>query len=213
VRRLLLVRHARATSNVRDVVSSTPPGEGLSPEGVEQALALRATLAAEPIELAFASRLVRTQETLALALGDRPVARTVLPELDEIGFGGYDGGPLAAYREWAWTTPPAEDPPGGGESRVALALRVARALEALLDATADVVLAVGHALPLRYALDGAAGVRPRARMTPVPHALPHALPADAVERSIAALRTWVEAPAFADELGAASLDRGMRSRG
>lgn len=201
MRRLLLVRHAQAASNVRDVVSSRPPGEGLSDVGVDQALALRAVLAVEPIDLGVSSRLERTRMTLDLALGERPVDRLVLPELDEIDFGGFEGGPLEEYRRWAWSTPPADDPPGGGESRVSAALRVARGLERLLTRPEDVIVAVGHALPLRYALDAAAGVLPRARITPVPHAVPHALAVDEVERAIEALRAWAAAPRFADPPG------------
>lgn len=198
MRRLVLVRHARAASNDRDVVSSRPPGEGLSEAGREQAVALRVALASDEVGVGVASRLLRTQETLALALSDRPVERAVLPLLDEIDFGAYEGGPLEAYRSWAWSTPPADAPPGGGESRVAAALRVALALEALLDRPEEVVLAVGHALPLRYALDAAAGVQPRARITPVPHATPHRLERAEVEDAVVRLRDWAAAPAFAD---------------
>ena len=49
-------------------ISSAPPGEGLSDLGVEEALALREAIAHEPIELGVATRLLRTQETLELAL-------------------------------------------------------------------------------------------------------------------------------------------------
>lgn len=195
------MRHAYAVSNDQDVVNSHPPGEGLSHLGVEQALALRLLLADEELDLGVSSTLLRARETLELALGERPVARLELPELGEIDFGAYEGGPLEAYRNWAWTTPPADEAPGGGESRVALALRVAGVLEALLVRPERVIIAVGHALPLRYALDAAAGVEPRARMTPVPHAVPHTLGTEDIARAIAALRAWAAEPAFADQRG------------
>ncbi len=124
--RLLLTRHAHSLSNDRDVVSSTPPGEGLSREGREQALALCEDLAAEQVELGIASRLRRAQETLTLGLGPKDVEQRILPELDDIHFGSYDGGPLADYRVWAWGSPPDAACPGGGESRVEAALRFAR---------------------------------------------------------------------------------------
>lgn len=201
MRLLLLVRHAHAASNDRDVVNSVAPGEGLSRTGVEQALALRSLLADEELDLGVSSTFARARETLSLALGDRPVPRLELPGLDEIDFGAYEGGPLEEYRQWAWTAPPADDAPGGGESRVALALRVAGALETLLARPEDVILAVGHALPLRYALDAAAGVEPHARMTPVPHAVSHTLEPEDIARAIAALRVWAVEPAFADQRG------------
>ena len=196
--RLLLVRHAHARSNADDRISSTPPGEGLSDLGVEEALALRETLAYEPIGLGVATRLARTQETLELALGGRDVPRLVLPGLDEIGFGSFEGGALADYRTWAWSNEPDALCPGGGESRVAVAERLAAALDVLLARPEETVLAVSHALPIRYVLDAADGLFPAARIAHVPHATPLALDAEAVERAAETLRVWATAPRFAD---------------
>ena len=196
--RLLLVRHAHARSNADDRISSTPPGEGLSDLGIEEALALRETLAYEPIGLGVSTRLARAQETLALALGGRDVPRLVLPELDEIGFGSFEGGALADYRTWAWANEPDALCPGGGESRVAVAERLAAALDVLLARPEAAVLAVSHALPIRYVLDAADGLFPAARIAHVPHATPLALDAEAVERAAETLRVWGTAPRFAD---------------
>ena len=193
---LILVRHAHSLSNERDVVSCAPPGEGLSARGREQALALRERLAGERVDVGVASELVRTQETLELALGERPVARLVLPELDEIHFGRFEAGPLEAYRQWAWTQPADAVCPGGGESRAAAALRVAAALALLATRAEDVVLAVGHALPIRYVLDAADGRSPTPRIEPVAHAEPHVLPVDRVVAAAEALRRWAAAPLF-----------------
>ena len=196
--RLLLVRHAHARSNADDRISSTPPGEGLSDLGVEEALALRETLAYEPIGLGVSTRLARAQETLELALGGRDVPRLVLPELDEIGFGSFEGGALADYRTWAWSNEPDALCPGGGESRVAVAERLAAALDVLLARPEGTVLAVSHALPIRYVLDAADGLFPAARIAHVPHATPLALDAEAVERAAETLRVWGTAPRFVD---------------
>jgi broad specificity phosphatase PhoE len=175
-----------------------PPGEGLSQLGVEEALALRERLIDEPVGLGVSTRLVRTQETLRLALGERDVSRIVLPELDEIGFGAYEGGPLADYRAWAWSTEPDILCPGGGESRAQVAERIAGALDSLLARAEEVVLAVSHALPVRYVLDASDGSFPAARIGLVPHATPFSLDADAVERAAETLRVWATAPRFAD---------------
>ena len=195
--RLILVRHGHALSNVRDVVSCRPPGEGLSERGVEEALTLRETLAGERIDLGVVSELVRTQETLALASGPREVPRLVLRGWNEIDFGSFEAGPLAAYREWAWTSEADAVCPGGGESRGAVALRVAETLEALLARTEQTVLAVGHALPVRYVLDASAGRLPEARIAPVPHAVAHRLGVPQAAAAARALRRWAGAPAFA----------------
>ena len=175
-----------------------PPGEGLSEQGAAEALELRAALASEDVHLGVATPLLRTQETLDLALGERQIERLVLPALREIGFGAFEGGPLADYREWAWRHPPDAECPGGGESRAEAALRVAGALDALLDRAEEVVLAVSHALPIRYVVDASDGTFPTARITPVPHAEPFSLDADAVRAAATTLRAWAAGPSFTD---------------
>ena len=196
--RLLLVRHGHARSNLGDHVSSAPPGEGLSEQGVREALALGAALASAEVDLGVATPLVRTQETLELALGDRAVERVVLSALGEIRFGAFEGGPLADYRAWAWSHAPAAECPGGGESRAEAATRIAGALDALLDRPEEVVLAVSHALPIRYAVDASDGTFPTARITPVPHAEVFSLEVDGVRLAAETLRAWAAAPRFTD---------------
>ncbi len=175
-----------------------PPGEGLSEQGVGEALALREALAAEGVDLGVATRLVRTQETLELALGPRRLERLVLPALDEIGFGAFEGGPLADYRAWAWASEPGAECPGGGETRAEAAARIAGALDALLERSEDAILAVSHALPVRYVVDASDGTFPAARIMPVPHAIPFALTSRQVAEAARILRFWASAPVFRD---------------
>jgi probable phosphoglycerate mutase len=198
LRRLVLVRHAHARSNADDAVSSVPPGAGLTSLGVREALALRDELASEHVDLGVATRLLRTQETLDLALGEREVPRVVLRGLDEIGFGAFEGGPLAVYRDWAWSHPADAICPGRGESRAAAAARFAGALEGLLGRPEKIVLAVSHALPIRYVLDAANGSVPGSRVETVRRAMPHALDAAAVRVAAETLRAWAAAPRFAE---------------
>ena len=110
--------------------------------------------------------------------------------LDEIGFGSYEGGALADYRSWAWSNEPDALCPGGGESRVDAADRIAAALIELLERPEETILAVTHALPVRYVLDASDGSFPAARIARVPHATPFALDADAVELAAETLRVW-----------------------
>jgi broad specificity phosphatase PhoE len=199
VETLLLARHAFAVSNLDGgVASCTPPGEGLTPAGVEQARGLARLLAGEEVDLGVATRLRRTQETLELALAGRDVSQAVLPELDEIGAGSFDGGPLADYRDWAWAEGPELPAPGGGESRAGAAARYARGLRLLLARPERAVLAVGHALSIRYVLDAAAGLAPAARMVPVEHAVPHRLTAADIDAAAGLLEDWSKAPVFRD---------------
>jgi broad specificity phosphatase PhoE len=196
---LLLTRHAFAVSN-RDggLASSTPPGEGLTPEGIEQGRALGRSLAGEPIDLGASTELRRTRETLELALAGRGIPRILVPELNEIAFGRYDGGPLDDYRAWAWSEPPDVPAPGRGESRASGAGRFARGLRLLLERPEPVILAVGHALSIRYVVDAVEGLVPAARMDPVPHAYPHRLTAGDVDRAASLLESWSGAPRFRD---------------
>ena len=62
----------------------------------------------------------------------RDVARIVVPELNEIHFGSFDGGLLSAYREWAGAEAPGLPAPGGGESRAQAAARYASGLRIVL---------------------------------------------------------------------------------
>ena len=196
MRELLLVRHAFAGSNRDGIASCAIPGEGLTPEGVEQARALAVALGSEVIDVAMTSQLGRTQETLALALDGRDLPVVVAPELDEIHFGNFDGGLLDTYRAWAAAHPADDPPPGAGESRAQAAERFARGLRLVLARPEQHVLVVGHALAIRYVIDAATGLAPAARMAPIEHAFPYRLGRDDVERAATLLEGWSRAAQF-----------------
>lgn len=167
-----------------------------------QARRLGEALRAEHVDLGVASRFRRARQTLELALEGRAgVPVVVVPELDEVAFGGFDGGPLDAYREWAANALPATPAPGGGESRAAVAGRFARGLEALLAREERFVLVVGHALFVRYVLDAAAGHVPAARMAPVEHAVPYRVGVRELTAAAELLESWSRAPRFRDPSG------------
>ncbi len=195
---LLLARHGFAGSNRDGAASCSVPGEGLTPEGVEQARALGAALADERIDLGVASELARTQETLELALAGRDVARLVVSELNEIDFGSFDSGPLVEYRAWAAAQPPDLGAPGRGESRADAAARYARGIGVLLERSESSILLVGHALAIRYVVDAARGLPPAPLMAPVEHAALHRLTAGELAAATALLREWSRAPRFRD---------------
>jgi len=196
VQRLLLARHAFAASNDDETVSGVAPGLGLTPAGVEQARALGRRLAGVPVDLAAVTEFRRTQETADLALTGRDVPRLVVPELNEIDFGEFEGGLLAAYREWAWKAPADELCPGGRESRGHAAARYARGFGLLLARPEAAILAVTHAVPIRYLLDAADGRSPTARVHTVAHAEAVTLAADRVRAGVDALAAWAREPAF-----------------
>lgn len=193
---LFLARHAAAGSNRDGLAWSSIPGEGLTPEGVEQARRLGAELADEEIDLGVATDLLRTQETLELALEGRHVPRLVVSELNEIDFGEFDGGPLADYRAWAGSHEPMVEAPGRGESRAAAAARFAAGLRLVLELPEANVLLVGHALCIRYFLDAARGLVPAPLMVPLEHAVAYRLTAAEARAAALLLEEWSRAPRF-----------------
>jgi len=195
---LILTRHAHAVCNADAVVSCARPGEGLSGLGVEQALGLREAIVGLQVDLGVCTQLLRTQETLELALAGRDMPTLVVPELNEIDFGRFEGGPFAAYIEWARASDPDVEPPGGGESRSGAARRFAAGLEVLLGRREESVLVVAHGLALRYVLDASERAVPAARVEQVAHATPYALDRARAEVAAETLRRWADAPRFAD---------------
>lgn len=199
MRRLILARHAHTAANAAGLVTGVPPGAGLSELGVAQALGLGSELAGETVELGAATELRRTQQTLELALRRQPASRLVVPALNEILVGAFEGGPLDEYRRWAWNAAPDAPCPGGGESRTAVATRIAGGLETLLGRPEETVVLVAHALTIRYVLRGARGAVPTARIGRVPHASPYRLGREEVEIAAETLRRWQVEPRFATD--------------
>ena len=120
----------------------------------------------------------------------------VLPALDEVRFGAWEGRSLDEYRTWALTAGPSEPCPGGGESRAEIAARLADGFASLAARPETTVLCIGHSLPLRYLLDAAAGLVPAARAERLPYAEPFRLTANAVAAAAALLAAWAAAPAW-----------------
>jgi broad specificity phosphatase PhoE len=195
---IVLARHALAGSNRLGIASSAVPGDGLTPQGVEQARRLAELLAGDEIEVGVSSAFARTRQTLAVALEGRGSPTVVVDELNEIHFGSFDGGLLDTYRAWAAAHPPTERAPGGGESRADAASRFARGLRRVLERPERTILVVGHALVLRYVLDAAEGLAPAPLMTPIAHAVPYRLDRGGVERAADLLEAWSREPRFRD---------------
>jgi broad specificity phosphatase PhoE len=128
----------------------------LTADGRSEAEHLGHQLAQLPLELCVHSRFGRTQETADEALRGRNVPRVEEPLLDDIDVGDLEGATLDEYRAWkrAHTR---KDPFPGGESLDNAALRYARAFEGLLERSERTVLVVCHEIPVRYALNAAAG--------------------------------------------------------
>jgi broad specificity phosphatase PhoE len=197
--RLILVRHGESEFSARDACNGDPlvAAGGLTERGREQARALADELADEPVDLCVTTEFARTRETADVALAGRDVPRLVVPELNDIRFGRFEGAPLAEYRVWAHSAGPADACPGGGESRAAAALRFAAGYRAVLSRPEVTALVVAHALPIRYVLWASADRDPSVHVERVAECEPHAFSAAELERAVARLQAWAAAPAFA----------------
>ena len=197
--RLILARHAESEFSARGTVNGDPlaEGGGLTARGRAQARALGELLADDEIDLAAYSEFARTRETAELALAGRDVPRLVVPELNDIRFGSFEGGSLADYRRWAHAHDPVAECPGGGESRASAAERFARGYRVLLARPEGTILLVTHGLPVRYVLTALVEQDPTAVIEPVQHAEPHRMSRAQLERAVARLERWCRRPAWA----------------
>ena len=193
----ILARHGESALGARGLVNGDPRvANGLTPAGREQARRLGEALAEVRIDLAVTSELPRTRETLELALAGRDMPTLVLPDLNEIGFGRWEGAPAEGYLEWAWVSGPQEPCPGGGETRVDAVLRLSRGFRTILARPEETILVVGHGLALRYLLNAVDGRDPEPKLEQVPLAAPISIPAADFESALERLEAWTAAAAW-----------------
>jgi broad specificity phosphatase PhoE len=195
VERALLTRHAESEASVEGLTNGDPRREvPLTETGREQARALGERLAAEELDLCVVTEFRRTEETADLALAGRDVPRLVLPALNDIRFGDFEGKLLSDYRAWARAHGPEDVVPGGDESRAEAVGRYARGFRTVLERPERSILVVAHSLPIRYALEAAEGGLPGPAVAQVPYAESFVLDADELGRGVARLEEWAAAP-------------------
>lgn len=154
---VFLARHAESILNSERRVNGDPSiAVPLTDKGRDEARMLGAQLANVELDLCVHTRFPRTKETAELALAARDVATEVEPRLDDIRIGEYEGLPIERYRE-AKAALGRKTPFPGGESLDDAARRYAAAYRDLLARGVDRVLVVCHEIPVRYALNAAAG--------------------------------------------------------
>ena len=193
---VLLARHGESEFSVRAVMNGDPSLAGpLTAEGREQARRLGETLRDTPLDLCVVTEFARTRETADLALAGRDVPRLVVPELNDIHVGEFEGGPLEVYRAWARERSPV-DVPAGGESRAQVAERYARGYRTVLARPERTALLVVHGLPIRYVLLAVEGSEPTAVVETVDYATPYRLRRAELEGAVERLERWARAPVW-----------------
>jgi broad specificity phosphatase PhoE len=199
VERAFLTRHAESEASVAGLTNGDPKRAVLLTElGREQARRLGERLADVQIDLCAVSEFRRAQETADIALAGRDVPRIVLPGLNDIRFGEFEGGHLADYRAWARAHGPDDVVPGGSESRAAAVHRYVVAFRELLARLEPTILVVAHSLPMRYVLDAAEASPPRPAVEQIPYAEPYELDAGELTLAVEVLERWCDAPAWRD---------------
>ena len=196
VERAILARHGESELSCRGLTNGDPSiACPLTTRGREEARRLGELLATEPIDLCVTSEFERARETADVALEGRSVPRVVLPELNDIRFGEFEGRLLADYRAWARAHGPEDEVPGG-ESRAESVARYTAAFRAILGRPERTILVVAHSLPIRYVLNAAAGGLPAPAMEQVPYAEPFPISAAQLAEAVERLEAWTLAPAW-----------------
>ena len=197
MRRVILVRHGESEYSARAALNGDlTTAVGLTPAGLEQAQRLAERLRDEPLDLAVTSEFQRVRETADELLRGRDVPRIVMPVLNDPLYGRFEGGGIEEYRAWAESTSSSEAPGAGGESRLAIVRRYARAFRALLARPEETILVVAHSLPISYALAARDGRPPGARVPLAEYATPYELDAEELERTVALLEAWAAKPTW-----------------
>jgi probable phosphoglycerate mutase len=195
LRLFVLTRHAHSTLNVESRVNGDPSvAVPLTAAGRAEAARLGHQLAQLPLELCVYTRFGRTRETADAILAGRDVPRLEEPLLDDIDIGELEGVSLDAYRAWK-RAHGRDEPFPGGESLDAAARRYAAAFRRLVDRQERALLVVCHEIPVRYALNAAAGSDD---LDAPEHAIPNATPYLFDEAALTRAAAWIEALAGAD---------------
>jgi broad specificity phosphatase PhoE len=195
---VILARHGESELSVVGTVNGDPTVAcALTPTGEEQSRRLGERLADIEIDLCVTSEFERARQTADLALAGRQIPRLVLPELNDVRFGEFEGRMLADYREWAAANEPTVEVPGGGESRSATVARYVRAYRTMLARPERTIFVVAHGLPIRYVLNALEGTDPAPLVEQVSYAEPFVLNRRDLQRATNRLASWAATPIWA----------------
>jgi probable phosphoglycerate mutase len=187
---IVLARHAHSQLNVEGRINGDPSVPvRLTEDGEAEARALGLQLANVPFDVCLHTRFGRTRDTAALALAGRDVPMEVEPLFDDIDVGELEGQTIDEYHAWKAKHTRA-DPFPGGESLDDAARRYADGFRNLVSGGWSSVLVVCHEIPIRYALNAAAGSD---QLDGPAHQIPNATPFLFDETSLARAAERIDA--------------------
>jgi broad specificity phosphatase PhoE len=157
MRVFVMARHGESVLNLERRINGDPTqAVDLTERGRLEAAQLGQQVQEWHVDVCLHSRFPRTEQTARIALEGRDVRFEVEPLFDDIDVGDLEGSRIEDYREWKHGHPRSEAFPGG-ESLNDAAARYAQGFRRLLESPHESVLLVTHEIPIRYALNGAAG--------------------------------------------------------
>jgi len=188
MRLFVLARHAQSTLNLEQRVTGDPALDvPLTEQGKEEARLLGVQLANLPLDVCLHTRFPRTRLTAEIVVAGRDVRVETEPLFDDVAIGDLEGSSVADYRAWK-ARHARNEPFPGGESLDEAADRYALAYRRLLETKHSSVLVVCHEIPIRYALNGAAGSDSLdGPIHELPNAVPFCFDEDALERAAAGI--------------------------
>ncbi len=194
MRLFVLARHGESTLNSEQRINGDPARPvALTDKGRAESELLGRQLANVAIEVCIHTRFDRSRETAAIALAGRGVPFEVEPLLDDVNVGDLEGATIADYRAWK-RAHRRSDPFPGGESLDDAARRYAAGFRRVLERPDRTVLVVCHEIPVRYALNGAAGSDeldgPAHKLA---NATPYLFDEEALERAVTGIERTVGA--------------------
>jgi broad specificity phosphatase PhoE len=194
VEQAILTRHAESAFSAKDLLNGDPyRWNRLTRKGRKQARRLGQQLRDRPIDLCVTTRFPRTRETADIALDGRPIPRLVVPDLDDVRVGEFEGKPVEDCRRWLREHGPGARIPGG-ESRAQAVLRHVQGYRVMLARQEPVILAVGHGLPITAVLLAMRGedIPITLEGVQVDYAEPHEVTAEELLDAVRAMRAWAE---------------------
>ena len=196
MRLYVLTRHAESTLNVSRLVNGDPAVDvPLSEVGMAQAQALGEQVGAISLDVCVHTRFGRTRATAEIALDGRNVPLLEVSLLDDVDVGDLEGRTIDDYRAWKRAHTRHDRFPDG-ESLDDAARRYAEGFQQLLALPYERVLVVCHEIPVRYAINGAAGSDDLdGPAHDIVNATPYLFDEDALSRAAARIRHVVQASA------------------
>jgi probable phosphoglycerate mutase len=192
LRLFVFARHGESALNLERRVNGDPNKEvDLTERGRFEAAQLGQQLACLRLDLCLHTRFPRTARTAEIALADRDVPLQVEPLFDDIDVGELEGARIEDYRAWKHAHARSDAFPGG-ESLDDAGRRYAEGFRCLLAGPHTAVLVVTHEIPIRYALNGAAGSDTLdGPAHELPNAAPYLFDEEGIERAVAGIERLV----------------------